>query len=242
MNNSTLSRIGNVEFFAVLPAGFYVFLVGYLVLSIDNVNIASTQTIWMMLEPLTKQMHQNPILLLFIIFCSYLLGSIIRTIPVSWAEGLTPPFTIKFPHSERLMKLLEVLNANADATLHDIKKVPKISGKVTMPVFHYWKDALCVYSPHTFAYYERFEARTRFFVGMFWAGAIGLLGSIIMFVRIQNLLFEPAWYLFIMSTILIFSFGLSIHRVRRQETYVLFWCYVAFLQTVEQPNKAKGNS
>lgn len=233
-NSSPLSGIGKVDFFAVLPAGFYIFLVIYLVFLNDG-NSEPTN-IWEQIKSLAKDMKENPILVLFILFASYLLGSIIRTIPVDWADSIVPPYKSKFPYLDKLEETYSFLEKNAEMVLINPKIMPQFhKDKEKMRLFlNYCKCPLCMYAPQSFVYYETFEARSRLFVGIFWAGILGVIGFLIMLIRVWNFTFIPAWHLFFMSTALVIPFGLSIKRVRRQEVNTLWSSYIAYLQKNEQ--------
>ena len=78
-------------------------------------------------------------------------------------------------------------------------------------------------SPEGFRLYQSFEARSRFFAGMFWAGLFGIAGWV--WLVIYSEMARDRWHLLIPSVILVIVFGSQFRRVRAQESLVLFSVY-----------------
>ena len=137
---------------------------------------------------------------------------------------------MKFPHSERLEDYLGTLRSNASSTHCSEFATPVIDNIVPMDVFNYWKNVLCINSPDGFRYYQGFEARSRFFSGMFWAGLLGMVGgiwSIIVYPTVPLAL----WQILIISTVVALLFGSQFRRIRCQEATALISLYTAYCQT-----------
>jgi hypothetical protein len=224
-------RIEKIDFFAVFPAGFYVFVV----LFIDYQAFLSPdaflgKSIWSPVLNLAETVGSKPINLALILFVCYLLGSSLRALPVKWVERLTPPFRLEFPYPDRLKKVLKELASNRKASDFDPERPPIITNDVEMSVFNYWKDTLCIGTHDAFAYYQTFEARTRFFAGMFWSGCIGTVGgTAVLFHRCVSD-FPDKYIPLVLSVILVAVFGGQFRRVREQEAGVLVTLFAVHMQ------------
>ena len=175
-----------------------------------------------------QEMQTQPVALVFVLFGSYLCGSILRVLPVRWAEKATPPFKSEFPYPEAMRDFLTNLTERSTPTELALKKLPDLSQVGSQRQFNHWKNVLCMHSPDAFNHYQTFEARTRFFAGMLWAGFVGLLGGSTL--AVQGGL--PAGFqLALLSLLLIGAYGIQFRRVRIQEVVVLFSLYVSYLQT-----------
>lgn len=225
-----VNQFTRTEFFSVLPTGFYVFVVIYSCVIVESPPGKPMESLWSVLSLLALQLQKQPILLIFLLFACYLLGSIFRALPVRWAENTIPPFKVLFPYPSVIKDVLETLNNHAALTMHDKKNIPNVSENVPMDVFNYWKDALCVNTIDGFEYYQSFETRARFFAGIIWGAWSGMLASIYIFVRSANMAQGVGMPLFAISFILIMTFGANFRRVRRQEVRALLLIYTAFLQ------------
>jgi hypothetical protein len=227
---SFLGQFSRSDFFAVLPPGFYIFVVVYSCAALDFIESSKDRTIWKVIESLTDQIQQRPLFLIFILFACYMLGSIFRALPVYWAERSIPPFRADFPYPEILKEVMEVLNMNNDATKHDISKMPSLKDGVPMHVFNYWKDVLCVNSIEGFEYYQTFEIRVRFFSGIIWASWSGIFGGLYVMLREGDFIHNVGLPVLSLSLILLITFGSNFRRVRRQESRALLLIYSAYLQ------------
>ena len=226
-----VSQFSRNEFFSVLPTGFYIFVVIFSCVTVAYLPSDTVESLWSVLSLLTLHLQNQPILLIFLLFACYLLGSIFRALPVRWAEKTIPPFKALFPYPTVIREVLETLNSHATLTLHNLDNIPNVSENVPMDVFNYWKDTLCVNTVDGFEYYQSFETRSRFFAGIIWAAWIGMLSSVFIFiVRSGNLADGVGMPIFIISFILMMAFGSNFRRVRRQEVKALLLIYIAFLQ------------
>jgi len=224
-------RIEKIDFFAVLPAGFYVFVV----LFIDyHAYLApkafSGGTIWNPILSLAENAGNKPVILALVLFVCYLLGSSLRALPVKWVEQVTPPFRVEFPYPTKLKKALAELKADEKALCFNSEKPPCIGDAVEMSVFNYWKDTLCIEAHQAFAYYQTFEARTRFFAGMFWSGCIGVVGGIAVLRHTAANSLPDKSILLVLSLLIVAIFGSQFRRVREQEARVLLTLFAVHMQ------------
>lgn len=223
-----LKRVSSVDFFASLPAGFYTFLVLFTVL---GASAEATQgSLWNRMEPLLGEVERHPALGILILFASYLLGSILRTPPVGTAERLVAWRRERFPYATSLLGDISILREEAAAAGIDPTRLVTLQGGLSRVVFNYWKDVLAVRAPGALQYYEGFEARSRFFAGMFWAGVGGLVVSFWMLMPMTSFPFLSAIQLLVASAALAGTFGAGLRRVRRQEAGVLLALYCALRQ------------
>ncbi len=227
---STLTKIGKVDFFAVLPGGLYVLLVVILIVNTNSNALNNSHALWDQMSPIVTQIHDQPITLLFMLFASYLLGSILRAMRVRWVEYMIPPFKKSFPYDIKLIAELDELNKHYEATRHNPNNTPDLTDGLPMRVFNYWKDVLCIRSPQGFDYYQTFEAKSRYFASMFVSGLIGIIGALVLFLRADSSSCIIARQLFILSGILVLAFGSQFRRVRFQEAKALLFLYVSHLQ------------
>ncbi len=141
--------------------------------------------IWNAINQLITKTSKEPTSLLLIIFSAYLLGSIFRALPVSLSEYDSLLGNLKFPYGEKIKKLIKDVGDNDGVSQVKKKHLPVVEdlGKLIPPekdytllaIYNYWKDVICISSPEGFAYYQEFEARTRFFSGMFFSGLFGIM-------------------------------------------------------------------
>lgn len=224
-------RIEKIDFFAVLPAGLYVFVV----LVIDyhaclSPDVFSDGTIWSPILSLADNAGSRPVILALVIFVCYLLGSSLRALPVKWVEAVTPPFRTEFPYPQKLGKLLDNLKSGLKESEFNADGAPYIGDNITMSVFNYWKDTLCIEARQAFIYYQTFEARTRFFAGMFWAGCIGTVGGMPAFFHTAGDRLPDKSIILIFSLLIVAVFGGQFRRVREQESAVLFTLFTVHIQ------------
>jgi hypothetical protein len=202
-----ISQFNRSEFFATLPSGFYVFFILY---SFYEICINGTQLCFsQMVYKLASQTKDQPVLLVFIIFACYLIGSIFRALPVQWIENSTIIFVpiknaikaisdilnpktekeevprkfYKFPYPDILDKMLINIEDSKKQTF--IERIPesirKLDEKAKMAVFNYWKAAICLQDIESFSYYQTFETRVRFFSSLICAGWLGIILSLFIY-------------------------------------------------------------
>ncbi len=232
---SFLSHFSRGDFFAVLPPGFYIFMVIYSSIYLHFADKNSNPSILDVITELEKHIQGNPVSIIFIVFICYLLGSLFRAMPVNWAVRSIPPFKASFLEKARLNKIIETVNDNVKAIKHDISKMPVLLNKeetkyIDSHIFNFWKDILCINSIEGFEYYQIFETRVRFFSGIIWASWCGIIGGVYMMFQ-GNDFFNPVGFpIFLLSFILLASFGMNIRRIREEEAKALLLLYSAYLQ------------
>lgn len=218
------------EFFSVLPTGFYVFMLIYSFVIVVSPMGKSLEDLWGVVSLLATQLQNQPVLLIFLLFACYLLGSIFRALPVRWAEKTIPPFKTEFPYPSVIKNVIEEINHHSDLTKHDKKNIPVVNLSVPIDVFNYWKDTLCVNTFEGFEYYQLFETRVRFFAGIIWAAWCGMLASGLILFLTHDLTHGVGLPLIAISIILLLTFGSNFRRVRRQEVRALVTLFIVFLQ------------
>jgi len=223
------NKFSKNELFAVFPPGFYILMVAYSCYVASQA--CSSSSLWSVFAKLAGAVRDNPAYLLFILFAAYLFGSIFRALPVAWAERTIPWFTSHFPYENVLEETLSVLNRNTPASKHNPRKGPSLSRGLPKRVFNYWKDALCVNSPEGFEYYQAYEARSRLFAGMIWAGWSGVVGSAVALGFAWRVSPSIGLGMLILSAAMLGAFGCNFRRVRRQEAQALLLIYTAWLQS-----------
>jgi hypothetical protein len=213
MEQNPIARLTTVDFFAAIPSGMYVFLVAHATYS------ATTTSLWQYLVEFAGVVQETPALAVLVLFGAFLFGSIIRSIPVDWADACTTLGRGKsFPYVQRLRHMRDRLIVERGVSNISEERLPDPAG-VSRITFNYWKDFLCIEAPAAFSFYETFEARSRFFAGMFWAGVAGLGGAVI--AKISSIS-SPSSQIAVLSLTLVAAFGLQLRRVRAQEASVLF--------------------
>jgi len=212
------------EFLSVLPPGFYIFMVIYSCYIVDFSVDPSQQSLFTIIALLADQINLQLTLLLFILFASYLLGSICRALPVRWAEHTIPFFHCHFPYPDKLNKVLNTLQKCG------LQRIIDLSHGVPMHMFNYWKDFVCLVTPDGFEFYQTFETRSRLFAGIIWAAWSGIIGGLYLIIRTWNFPHGVGFPLFCLSFILFITFGANFRRVRAQEAKALLMIYLAYFQ------------
>lgn len=225
--SSVLNRVSGNDFFAVLAPGLFNFLSLYCVFMVLNNSL--DDSFGEIMVALSNSLVESPLYILFVIFLSYLLGSVFRALPVGFAEKLIPPFTAKFPYPDMLRDVVSNLKNYSSHKNIDKKKFPTIDESFSKDVYNYWKGQLCIQSKDGFFFYQSFETRSRFFAGMLWASVIGVFCSIIILFDTGSLhpLNSAGGPIFFFSFLLFFTFGLNFRRIRRQEARALLSLHVS---------------
>jgi hypothetical protein len=250
-------RIEKIDFFAVLPAGIYVMSVLCVCMYEWAYPTSETKTIFSILTQIACILNKNVTFAILVIFGAYIVGSIIRSVPVDWAEWSIPHTkkseissagelekttteepkkstnkeANKFPYQNLLIDALKDLKDAEAATKIDKGSLPDISKNFSRNVYNFWKDTLCNFSSNGFDYYERYETRARFSAGMFWAGILGILGGGYL------IYYKIGLEIILFSLLIIVVFRLHLGRVRKQEVKVLLFLYISYLQ-----EKNKGSA
>ena len=233
---TTLSRIGRFEFFAILAPGVCLVAVVTIFLTACMVepSIDAGQAMTAISNQIKNQWPFGVVILLF----AYLVGSILRAIPVGAADGFCGYlfkwtairgydhilYVDDFPYGAMLEKQLAALQMNdqfddvtlpADGTSHTI--------------FNMWKLILCDRSPGIFEYAQDLEGRVRLFSGMIWVAVpSGVLGIIGCFLSRRCGCIHPSWFpimtgMAVASFLFFFLLGWRLRRVRAEEVQVIFF-------------------
>lgn len=247
-----LSRV-KTDFFAILVPGSFVFCV---VVSVYMAFRYPDVTIKSMLDSSLKYLKEYwPLVIIFIIV-GYLLGNVIRSIKVNTADRTAKKlfsrlvasewdqllFSSGFPYPKMLEKILEQLERS---NLVDKTGLP--DSESLHNAYNYWKISICSTMPDVFIYIENLESRARLFVGMFWAGFTGLLGSIPISIAIALGYVEKShWIEFniimvLASGLIFYMFGSRIRRVRSQEVGTVFMAYLFLQQKKREEKTAQKN-
>jgi hypothetical protein len=239
---NTVGRLTSVEFFAAIPPGLFVFLISHAWFS-GGPSAEPPRSLWDYLLSLSTVLQENPAAILFALFGAYLFGSIIRSMPVRWAEKVATFGRSEFPYPTVLRSMLRQMSEEAAASDLEPKRLPKLES-ISSNTFNYWKDVLCIQAPGAFAFYQTFEARSRFFTSMFWAGVSGLVGGL--GIAVQSLgrswPLAPSIQLLVLSAILVVAFGLQLRRVREQEARVLLTLFSVLMQQGPVPSSPAGTA
>jgi len=239
---TVLSRVKS-DFFAILVPGLFLL---YIILSIF---LAVTQrdpgySILNRIKPYFAAIKEYWPLAIIIIAAAYLLGNLIRAVRVTTADELI----------KKILSLSSILTKNKEKKLgykssfpypHILNKIKQdlIDSKqippLTLPeenclynAWNFWKLSICSESPEMFDHIKELESRVRLFAGMFWAGLLGIIGNLIIFVSCMfNSATRVVWleyniYLLFTSTVIFIMFGLNLYRVRRDEARSVFNGYL----------------
>ena len=250
-DGSTLTRIGRVEFLGVVPPGFYMLSVAaFTALAVTDRAGASSP--WDRTLPLVELLEHWPIAVL-VLLASYLLGQIPRALTVNFTDDLCllfhrrarkrhdwpgPLFGERFPYRRVLQDIFNDLQdqggRGSDVSVPD-------NDERAMVVFDFWKVVLCMRSPHAFSFIQSLEARVRFFVGVFWAGCVGLAGAIVAIsVSLSRGGFTDSWFwpaaiLGATSALIVFVFGSRLRHVRGEEAIETFLAFLSHRQNNRPP-------
>ncbi|WDE04122.1 hypothetical protein SG34_022605 [Thalassomonas viridans] len=232
VTKTIISKVGKIDFFAVLPSGTYCFLSLYIAFGIDHDE--KTENLWQAIELLIEDVQHYPSTILLILFCIYLLGSILRAIQVSIPEKIF--YGEDFPYDESIKSLFKTIKSHSEASDIDTKKIPMIDKGFSPDVYNYWKQVICIESPEGYSDYQEFEARTRYFAAMSLAGLTGFFLALGILLYTCDFSYSLAWQQLVVSIILFSIFGFELHRVRTQEVMRLTGLYLAYRQNKEISN------
>ena len=89
-----------------------------------------------------------------------------------------------------------------------------------------------MHAPQAYAVCQTFEARSRFFAGMFWAGLVGAIaGTVLSGIHLAGSdlwVHKPALQLIIISALMMLLFGRQLAGVRKQEASVVLFLYISY--------------
>jgi hypothetical protein len=221
--SATIGQIGRTDFLAIMAPGFFVLVVIFFSAAAineafdqrspskpdetDGANLAVTdQAAQLSIDerPFYEQLLTSnwPLALVALVFATYVVGSVPRTVTVNTADSLCAMLfsalprrewdqalhESNFPYRMALQRTLDALQVNG---LYLNVGLPEPGTSHTM--FNSWKVTICHKSPSAFAYTQALEARTRLFAGMFWAAAVGVMSSILVFTTFLVLLLGWWW-------------------------------------------------
>ena len=240
-------RVSNLDIFGILLPGFYMLAsMSVVVISYSSQDSASSpnETFSRALSQF-KELHINVLALV----ASYLLGNIPRAFVVGPTDRLcnylpwwfrrvskTSPDSWKtivrnardFPYVtvlKRSLGKLKTCERNATSGI----LLPGKNDPGAVAAFDYWKHILALHAPPLFAIAEQLEARVRFFVGMFWAAAVGVTCAILTLVSLPPVTgFVDLRVIHLcMSAVMLLLFGVRLRFVRAEEATQVLLAYVA---------------
>lgn len=243
---SPLTRVGRIDFLGVVVPGFYMCCaIAFALMAIADTG--GTGSAWERMLSFLEPLERWPVAAL-LLFASYVLGSIPRTVPVNFTDGVCSVFhkaakdddswygrliNSNFPY----VPMLEVSAGELNEQLAFSPKVvaPKQTRSI-MSLFDFWKTTLCHESPATFSLVQSLEGRVRWFVGMFWAACTGLLGGLIAAIvsavrgGASDPWLAPAVAAGLISALVGLFFGARLRFVRGEEANQVFLAYVACMK------------
>jgi hypothetical protein len=247
---TVLSRV-RTDFFAILVPGSFVLII------LASISLAFThrdpaEGIIQRVKPFFDVLKNYWPLVLILLIIAYLAGNIIRAVRVNLADMLSKKlfanlakrewlkvgYESAFPYPAVLEKMKNELIESkllADFSLPEEKNLHN--------VYNYWKMVICLESQEVFTRIRNAESVVRLFVGMFWAGFIGVLGYLIILagclfnVIIRYVWLEYAIVMLAISIVILVTFGMNIRRVRAQEVGFVFMGYLVIKQKQEQEEK-----
>jgi hypothetical protein len=248
MPTTTLLSKVKTDFFAILVPGFFIFGVivsFFLAFTHKDTNISILERI----KPFFKILKDYWPLVIVLIVIGYLLGNLIRAIRVTTADKFSKIifsrlaiseekklfYKNSFPYPDILNKIRQDL---IDSKL--IASITLPNGNCLYSAWNFWKITIGLEFPDMFNYIQNLESRVRLFAGMFWAGLLGIIGSLVIFGGcIFNNVIKVVWldyniYLFFTSAVLFFMFGMNLRRVRREEARSVFMGYLALQKKMKE--------
>ncbi len=232
-----VDRLGRVEFFATLPPGLFVVLAIVLAFEALLGDVPATQSAWASLEPLARTVEEQPSLIPILLFLTYLAGSLIRALPVSWAEAIAGVRRSRprFPFPAKVDAFLGgVRDYHAGTTAWP--RLTLTEGKLPIDVFNFWKNYLCCTDPAAFQVYEAYEARSRMYAGMLFAGLLAFAaGAAVLGVAFASA-HAPSrvgMEMFVVSGAVAALFGSQLYGVRETEALVLVSLYAVTRQRAD---------
>lgn len=241
MFDTTLSRVRKSEFFAILAPGFYAISALFLVTlawhyAADNVPWWRHTA-----DFLSKYFDRWPVPAAGAFF-AYLIGCVLRAIPVSIADNLcgkvfkiiaregyeTDLYSGEFPYCTMLEGQLKVLQVNGVETGIEVPSCERSAHTM----FNYWKATLCQFAQESFVLTQELEGQVRLFAGMFWSGVVGFSAIVAGVVFVPGLVsstwFTPLSVYGLLSLTVGVVFGWRLRRVRGDEVRGVFLALAAF--------------
>jgi len=215
---STLSKIGTLDFLAVLPSGVFTFLVTYLVLSGSTLP-GTESSLWLAVRQMVADTLGNPLILLCVLFVSYFFGSILRAFPGEWIVAALHIGRRRYPRRRASDKEPGQRRRVTFRAMQARPFKPRWPDVIPRAVINEWKYALSHRSPEAYAYFRTVEAKSRFAAAMLWAGVLGIAGSAVYMLVIGAAV--AVSQLALVSIFLTVVFGSQLPKVCRQEVSAL---------------------
>jgi hypothetical protein len=240
---TALSKIGRFDFFAILAPGLYLTAIASLFMA---ALIRGPGQNWTeALNNLSNLIKLHWPLSIVLFFFSYLLGNILRAIPVNIVDRICGPIFKKtarnhhdralyrdnFPYLPMLRQQLLDLQANG---LLKRSGLPDSSSAHT--TFNLWKMMLCHRAPAMFDYIQDLEGRVRLFSGIIWSA---LLSSFLAAVGVilstcPKHPFNSSWLpiMIIIAVLSLMTAGLlgwRLRHVRGEEVYGVYHAVVSLM-------------
>ena len=243
-----IQRLGNVNFFAALPSGFYTILVlSIMVAALCPEAEFAGDSIWHPIEVAFNGEANSAMVIAVVLLSSYMAGASLRALPVTYASRIVPRSSSRpFPGLGELLRAFEELNAwkgirrllPVDPTgpllyLRSFEKEADKSGRrkdaesALCIAFNLCKDWLCVHHQSAFSYYESFEARTRFFSGMLLASCVGFVCGVVSGIATTGASWPDRWGVAFVSFAIWGLCASAFNRARAEEARVLAFLYLA---------------
>lgn len=243
------------DFFAILIPGS--FIMGVIVSGVLVFTQYDTELCIMeRFNSFFNTLKDNWVLSFIAFIMIFLVGNLIRSIRVNKVDRIANFFFngfIKEPrdkaHFENPFPYRAVLEEIKTGLLKVklIEDIPLPENRDTLhDVFIYWKTVIRMDSPGSFHHIQDLEGRVRMFAGMFWAGVVGIFGSI---VTLLSFIFNEAacsvWkfyiiFMLIISVIISAAFSLNLKHVRNQEVINVFLTYLYLQKKMKEEKREKG--
>ena len=215
---STFSKIGTLDFLAVLPSGIFTFVVAYMVLSGGALS-GHEPTLWRRVEQMAADTIGNPLIFLSVLFVSYFFGAILRAFPAEWLVAALHIGRRRHPRR----RATDGAYGQGRKLTFKIKRGMEIGPRkpdvIPRAIIDRWKNALYHRSPEAYAYFQTVEARSRFAAAMLWAGVVGVTGSVLYIAIVGSDL--AVSQLAMVSILLTMVFGGLLPKVCRREVAAL---------------------
>jgi hypothetical protein len=215
---SVLSKIGTLDFVAVLPSGVFTFVVTYLVLSGNTVS-AGEPSLWYQVEQMVRDSLGNPLILLCVLFVSYFFGSILRAFPGEWLIATMYVGRRRCPRRRSTDRSYGTARRLKFRVGQPRLFTPRKPDVIPRSIINSWKNALSHRSPEAYAYFRTVEAKSRFAAAMLLAGVLGSVGSVAYITVVGSSV--ALAQLALISILLTVVFGSLLPKVCRQEVTAL---------------------
>ncbi|MCP4601206.1 MAG: hypothetical protein GY847_11895 [Proteobacteria bacterium] len=233
---TALPSVNVGDFFAIVVPGFYVICTASLFGFMTIPRNAQQDEPWKIICQAVANMDANWIALCVV--ASYLVGNIMRILPVKWPDAWCGWIFGKllrsrkelyeegetFPYPKALKRRFDRLGGQK---VFNLPEAPTEKEGLYV-VFNYWKIILCKESPELFACTQVLEARVRMFVGIIWATGVGvILGGVQFIIPGTRVWWEPLLLSSLISFAIFLLFLLLLREARNEEARTVFFSYLA---------------